>query len=137
MIKSILLLCAGLIQATALSAPQDTPSGKPYEKVALQLITDGLGSGQAYRMLAELTGTVGARLSGSPQADRAIEWGRRTMTELDFDSVWLEKLMVPRWVRGPIEEAYVEPSSGGRPIPLSVCALGGVGPGGPSAPKWG
>lgn len=123
--KFILLLCAGIIPASVHATPPDTTLRKPYEDVALRLITDGLASGQAYRMLSELTGTVGARLSGSPQADRAIEWGRRTMTGLGFDSVWLEKLMVPRWVRGPIEEAFALPSPGARPVPLSVCALGG------------
>ncbi|HLF13747.1 MAG TPA: peptidase M28 family protein, partial [Bacteroidota bacterium] len=123
--KLIPLICAILFRTVAISSPQDTLPGSPYETIASQLINDGLGSGQAYRMLSELTGTVGARLSGSPQADRAIEWGRRTMTQLRFDSVWLEKLMVPRWVRGPIEEAYAEPASGRGRMPLSVCALGG------------
>src|SRR6185503_319720 len=64
-------------------------------------------------------------LSGSPQAARAIEWGRRTMTGLGFDSVWLEKVMVPHWVRGPIEDAAVEASAGRQRVPLTVCALGG------------
>jgi carboxypeptidase Q len=91
----------------------------------MRLFTDGLATGRAYAMLAELTGTVGPRLSGSPQAGRAVEWGRRTMAGLGFDSVWLEKVMVPHWVRGPIEEAFVEPAAGRARMPLSVCALGG------------
>ncbi len=132
--KTILLLLSGaLFAAHAIPAPRDSSSARPYEEIAARLITDGLGSGQAYRMLSELTGRVGARLSGSPQADRAIEWGRRTMAGLGFDSVWLEKLMVPHWVRGPIEEAYAEPAPGRARTPLSVAALGGsIGtPGGP------
>jgi hypothetical protein len=91
----------------------------------MRLFTDGLATGKAYSMLAELTGTIGPRLSGSPAAGRAIEWGRRTMEGLGFDSVWLEKVMVPHWVRGPIEEAFVEPSGARARIPLSICALGG------------
>lgn len=98
---------------------------KPYEDVAMRLFTDALGSGRAYGMLEQLTSTIGARLSGSPQAARSVEWAVRTMKGLGFDSVWLETLMVPRWVRGPIEEAFVEPSPGRGRIPLSVCALGG------------
>ncbi len=129
----IALLFVATLATTALPAPPDSSTARPYEMVAMQLITDGLGSGQAYRMLSELTGSVGARLSGSPQADRAIEWARRTMTDLGFDKVWLEKVMVPHWVRGPIEEAYAEGAPGRDRMPLSVAALGGsIGtPGGP------
>jgi hypothetical protein len=128
----VLLFLVPFPAAARTALPADSVA-KPYEEAAKRLIADGLGSGQAYRMLAELTGTVGARLSGSPQADRAIEWGARTMRALGFDSVWLEKLMVPRWVRGPVEEAWAEPGPGRGRVPLTVCALGGsVGtPGGP------
>lgn len=121
----LLASVAFLILVVPSTRAQENPQGRPYEEIARALIADGLASGRAYEMLAELTGSVGARLSGSPQADRAIAWGRRTMEELGFDSVWLEPVMVPRWVRGPVEEAWVEGTGGGRRIPLSVCALGG------------
>jgi carboxypeptidase Q len=121
--RILALLC--LLPSILLCAhPGDTPA-RPYEDVAMRLYTDALAGGKAYAMLAELTGTVGARLSGSPAAGRAIEWGKRTMEGLGFDSVWLEKVMVPHWVRGPIEEAFVEASGGRARVPLSVCALGG------------
>ena len=46
---------------------------------------------------------VGHRLSGSPQADMAVRWGEVVMREAGFDSVWLQPVMVQKWVRGQKE----------------------------------
>ncbi|HLB01433.1 MAG TPA: M20/M25/M40 family metallo-hydrolase [Bacteroidota bacterium] len=123
----LLLLLLSLRSGPSLpAAPQgEALSGKPYEDVANTIITGGLATGRAYEMLSELTGSMGARPSGSPQANRAILWARQKMFDMGFDSVWLEKLMVPHWVRGPVEEAYIEPMGAGGRIPLKICALGG------------
>ncbi len=99
-------------------------NNKPYAEIARQIIRAALAEGQAYRMLAELT-SLGPRLSGSPQAAAAVEWSRQTMTKLGFDNVRLQEVMVPHWVRGPIEEAAIINSSTLGTIPLNVCALGG------------
>jgi len=74
-------------------------------------------------MLSELTGTIGSRISGSPQAAKAVEWGKRTMLQCGFDSVYLQPVMVPRWVRGSVERAAI--LDGDKEIPLTICALGG------------
>ena len=74
-------------------------------------------------MLSELTGTIGNRISGSPQAAKAVEWGKKTMLQCGFDSVYLQPVMVPRWVRGSVEHAWI--LDGEKEIPLTICALGG------------
>ena len=53
----------------------------------------------AYNMLAHLTDNIGPRLSGSPQAEAAVEWVAAKMREMGA-SVTLEKTTVPHWVRG-------------------------------------
>jgi len=65
-------------------------------------------------MLADLCTTIGHRISGSPQAARAVEWAKKQMEEHGFDNVHLEPVMVPHWVRGPVEEAYLIHGSGMR-----------------------
>lgn len=95
-----------------------------YEAEAQRIITVGLSSYHAYEMLAELCTKIGARLSGSPQAEQAVEWVEKKMKELGFENVRLEKVMVPHWVRGPVEEAYLI-SSSKKKSPLRICALGG------------
>ena len=100
------------------------PNHKPYSEIAQQITRTALAEGQAYRLLAELT-ALGPRLSGSPQAAAAVEWSRQTMLKLGFANVRLQEVMVPHWVRGPIEEAAVINSTTMGTVPLTVCALGG------------
>jgi Zn-dependent M28 family amino/carboxypeptidase len=53
----------------------------------------------AYDELRHLTDNIGPRLSGSPQAEKAVEWVAEEMRKLGAE-VTLEKAMVPHWVRG-------------------------------------
>jgi hypothetical protein len=99
-------------------------NNKPYLDTANEITRAALVGGQAYRLLTELT-ALGPRLSGSPQAAAAVEWSRQTMMKLDFDNVRLQEVMVPHWVRGPIEEAAIINSATLGTMPLTVCALGG------------
>ncbi len=105
------------------SQAPDSVKKRPYESTAEQILSTGLTTCGAFTMLKDLTTNVGTRLSGSPHAERAVEWGKKRMESLGFQNVRLEKLMVPHWVRGPVEEASALVSS--RSIPLKVCALGG------------
>ncbi len=89
-----------------------------------KIVKEGLTNQTSYKLLYELTSKIGPRLSGSPQAQQAVEWGKRKMLEMNYDSVWLENMMVPRWVRGKYEEVeIIYPSK----IKLNSCALGGSG----------
>jgi len=95
-----------------------------YDSLARQIVKEALGSNRAYEMLRDLCTTTGHRLSGSPGAAKAVEWTKKKMEELGFDTVWLEPVMVPRWVRGPVEEGYIVLPSGKREK-LAITALGG------------
>jgi carboxypeptidase Q len=79
-----------------------------------------LMNGACYEWLRELCKDVGPRLSGSPQADMAVRWAKQTMEEAGFDSVWLQPVMVPKWVRG--QKEYAEIIGVGQ---VDVLALGG------------
>ena len=56
-------------------------------------------SDYAYEELRHLTDNIGPRLSGSPQAQKAVEWVAEEMRKLGAE-VTLEKAKVPHWVRG-------------------------------------
>ncbi|HRO43919.1 MAG TPA: M20/M25/M40 family metallo-hydrolase [Flavipsychrobacter sp.] len=56
--------------------------------------------GKCYEDLRVLCKSVGHRLSGSPQAQKAVAWGERTLREAGADKVWLQMVDVPHWVRG-------------------------------------
>ena len=110
--------------ATAQQSHTNDQAG-PYRQVAEQIIDEALQHPVGYELLRELTGKIGPRLSGSPQAAAAIEWARQTMTDLGFENVRLQPIMVPRWIRGEVEEAWIVRSQWVGTYPLTVCALGG------------
>ncbi|WP_345116140.1 M28 family peptidase [Hymenobacter algoricola] len=121
------LLVSGLGFLT-LSASAQTSK---IDSVNIRKIYDeALLRGQSYDNLRQLTGQIGGRLSGSPQAQQAVDWGKVTMEKLGLDRVYLQEVMVPHWVRGAKEKAEIKPAKG-KGVALNVCALGGsVGTGG-------
>ncbi len=83
-----------------------------------------LTQGKAYDWLNYLSNQIGGRLSGSVQAQQAVDYTKAQMDSLGLDRVWLQPVMVPKWVRGTPEFAYIE-TSPGVTSNVSICALGG------------
>ena len=100
------------------------PATPPFDSVAQKIAVTALTSNNAISMLKELT-NIGHRLSGSPQAAKAVEWAKSKMGQLGFDNVHLEPVLVPHWVRGKNEEGTVLASGKRRAISLNITALGG------------
>jgi carboxypeptidase Q len=96
-----------------------------------QIFDEALSKGKSYEMLYDLCTNIGPRLSGSPGAAAAVEWSRNVMQEFDFDSVWLQPVMVPHWIRGQKETGRIISRKQGT-LPVNVCALGGTIGTGPS-----
>lgn len=65
-----------------------------------RIFNETLENGRAYQWLYDLTENVGPRLAGSKEAGTAVEWAKQKMIEAGADSVYLEEVMVPHWVRG-------------------------------------
>ena len=63
------------------------------------IYNEALSNGNSYEWLDYLSNEIGGRLSGSINAERAVNWGKEELT-LISDSVWLQEVMVPKWVRG-------------------------------------
>ena len=68
--------------------------------VTAQIRSEILLHGTCYDNLRVLAKTIGHRLSGSPEAAKAVQWGAQAMREAGADSVWLQPVWVPHWVRG-------------------------------------
>ncbi len=83
-------------------------------------------SDYAYRQVAYLSNNIGPRLSGSPQAARAVEYVAAELKKLGLE-VRLEKIMVPHWVRGEERGELVQfpGMAGGTVQKIVLCALGG------------
>lgn len=78
--------------------------------------------GKAYNWLQHLCLSIGGRLSGSKQAEMAVNYTFEELNKQGFDSVWLQPVMVPHWVRGAKEVGKIV--LGKKNIPVNICALG-------------
>ena len=88
------------------------------------IYTEALTKGKAYEWLDHLSNNIGGRLSGSLNAERAVQWGKDELDEVSLDRVFLQDVMVPKWVRGTFEYASII-TGPGRSMNVPVCSLGG------------
>lgn len=72
-----------------------------------QIQEAALVSDYGYKQVAHLSNNIGPRLTGSAQAQAAVEYVAEQMRSLGLE-VKLEKLMVPHWVRGSETGELVE-----------------------------
>ena len=88
------------------------------------LYKHALTKGKAYNWLDHLSNKIGGRLSGSLNAERSVKWGQVELKSLELDRVYLQSIMVPKWVRGTFEYASIV-TAPGMSMNVPVCALGG------------
>lgn len=81
-----------------------------YREPAARLIGEATGDTFAWRRLAVLTDSIGNRVSGSPQLERAIDWAVAEMKRDGLENVHTEKVVVPHWIRGNESADIVEPA---------------------------
>ena len=136
-VSALCLLSALTVQAqqptTAMQKRLDrflntgTGAWTPEQVAVMGRLRDAaLADPYAYNELEHLTDNIGPRLSGSPQAQAAVDWVAGEMRALGA-TVSLEKTMVPHWVRGA-ETAALTAWPGGTPgteQKIVVTALGG------------
>ena len=99
-------------------------SSQNDQEMIKKIFANSMSSSISYGLLDHLSNEIGGRLSGSLNAERAVEWGRDELNKIGFDKVWLQEVMVPKWVRGPKEFALIE-TQPGTTFNVDVCALGG------------
>ena len=89
------------------------------KKIADEVLTNGM----AYENLRFLCKKIGPRLSGSPQAQKAVEATAKMLKEAGADTVYLQPCMVPHWVRGIKEQGFVKIANA-ETRQLHLCSLG-------------
>ncbi|KAB5488334.1 MULTISPECIES: M20/M25/M40 family metallo-hydrolase [Flagellimonas] len=115
--RTILLLALLLASTPFFSQTED-------EKQIKAIYDKALTDGKAYDWLDHLSNQIGGRLSGSVQAQQAVEYTKDQLDLLGLDRVWLQPVMVPKWMRGTPEFAYFE-TKPGLTTNVPICALGG------------
>ena len=91
-------------------------------KVLTSFFEEALTDTSAYSQLKYLCSNTKGRLAGSAASLKAIEYTRQALINAGCDTVWLQKMMVPHWVRGFEQCRITSESLGG--AGLSITALG-------------
>jgi carboxypeptidase Q len=122
----ILALTLAAVVAPLATASTQTPAFSPWvselREDAARLIKAATADDFAWQRLATMTDTFGARLSGSENLSRAIDWAVETLKADGFENVRKEPVMVPRWIRGRESAELLEPSR----LPVAMLGLGGT-----------
>lgn len=103
--------------------PQTLNRIDDYKSIADTIVKTALRERKGYEWLKELC-EIGPRLSGSENSLKAIYWAENKMQQLEFDSVWLQPVMVPHWERGEKEFCAIYKNNN-LIKELNVLALGG------------
>jgi carboxypeptidase Q len=131
-VAGMLLFCPGLLlgQLPPAAAAKVSVEAAPFAPALVRQLESlrdaALASDYAYHQLAYLTENIGARPTGSPQADAAARYVAASMGALGLD-VKLEEVTVPHWVRGAETAELVEwpDHTRGTTQKIAVTALGG------------
>ena len=127
-----LSLVAILLTASAihtLAAPPDDATKLALIKIAGYSTLDS----PAFNYLTQLSDDIGPRLTGSPPAEKAVDWGLALMKSIGLQNVRAETWHLWKgWTRGAAEASILSPV----PRKLTVAAMGWTGstpPGGVDA----
>lgn len=114
--KKIFLSCLIFVSVQAWSQQRDSA-------VIRTIANEILVRSNAYENLRYLCKKIGPRLSGSPNAAKAVEATARMLRQAGADTVYLQPCMVPQWIRGARENGYLV-LPGNKTRPVNICALG-------------
>lgn len=111
------------------AAANDDPPTPAMKAIAGQ----GMLNSHAFEFLTELSDDIGARVSGTPSAARAVDWGLAKMKAMGLENVHAEKWQLSRgWTRVSADAELLTPT----PRRLAIDSMGWVGstpPGGVEA----
>lgn len=92
------------------------------EEMLKNIYKTSLTDSKCYSWLDDLSNKIGSRLSGSVGAEKAVAYTKSQLETLGLDKVYLQEVMVPKWVRGEKEVAYI--MNGKHKVTFAICALG-------------
>lgn len=74
-------------------------NAQEYEKVLRSIFDEALTDTTAWSQLRYLCSNTKGRLSGTPASLQAVNFTANALKEAGADTVWLQKVIVPHWVR--------------------------------------
>jgi carboxypeptidase Q len=121
---SLLMLFVAGSAAPREMAPPKGPAEDGTKAALTKIAGESIMDSPAFQYLTELSDDVGARVTGSPQAQKAIDWGVSKMNGIGLQNVHTEKWsMWKGWSRGHASGEILEPIRHA----LTVDAMGWTG----------
>lgn len=102
--KTVLCSLLFFVIATASFAQNDSAT---MRKIADEILLNG----ECYQNLHDLCKNIGHRLTGTKQAEKAVQWAKAELEKMKPDRVYLQPVAVPVWVRGKESLAIKFPGS--------------------------
>ena len=116
-----------VIMNGTLAGELSTPKAAEAESTKSGLVKiagNGAMDSRAFEYLTELSDDIGARLTGSPQGQKGIDWSLAKMRSIGLENVRAEKYSVWKgWTRGTAEASILAPT----PRKLTIAAMGWTG----------
>ena len=121
---AVIALAAALAAKAEVQPVAKGPEEDGTKPALVKIAGEGMMDSHAYQYLTELSDDVGARVTGSAQAQKAIEWGEAKMRAIGLENVHTEKWQLWRgWTRGTAQAELLTPIR----HPLHVDAMGWTG----------
>jgi len=106
-VLSFSLTCVGQARADERFKGPDEDGTKP---ALTKIAGEGMMNSHAFEYLTELSDNVGARVTGTPEAQKAIDWGIAKMRGIGLENVRAEKWQLWRgWRRGTADAEVITP----------------------------
>jgi carboxypeptidase Q len=117
-------LAGGLVARADNRSIAKGPDEDGTKPALVRIAGEGLFDSHAFEYLTQLSDDVGARVTGSPAAEKAIEWGQAKMKAIGLENVHAEKWQLWKgWTRGTAQAELLSPIR----RPLHVDAMGWTG----------
>src|ERR1700692_4567956 len=120
----VLAVLSALFTLSAARAIAKEASEDPTKAALVKIAGEGLVESHAFEYLTQLSDDVGARVTGSPQSQKAVDWSLSKMRAIGLENVHAEKFQIWRgWTRGTAQVELMDPIH----RRLSVDAMGWTG----------
>lgn len=106
-LPSLILVMLGFLATSNLSAQVDTEQQDRDARFMKSIHDQILTEGECYKWLSDLTSQVGARLAGSPNSEKGVEFMMNLMADMPFDTIYKQACTVNYWERGEGEEVWM------------------------------
>src|ERR1700692_3285589 len=106
----VLAVLSALFTLSAARAIAKEASEDPTKAALVKIAGEGLVESHAFEYLTQLSDDVGARVTGSPQSQKAVEWSLNKMHAIGLENVHAEKFQIWRgWTRGTAQAELTDP----------------------------